>query len=114
SSLGITVTGSGSVDLFAADLVYVRNNTEIHVWRVFGPTPGDVHFPTLPLTTNDPTIRGTDKMSATHAFACESDALADYRAAIPDVYAALGTCASSPDPTTRPFSGSHNRLSQSN
>jgi hypothetical protein len=53
-------------------------------------------------------------MSATHAFACNSDAFADYRAAVADVYAALGTCASSPDPATKPFGGSHNRLSQSN
>ncbi len=111
----VPVTGSGAIDLFETDMQYVRNNTTIYIWRVFAPTAGDVHFPQLPASVpGDPTPKTADTMSVTHAYACESDAITGYRAAVANVYDALGTCESVTDPTTKRFAGTLNRFSQSN
>jgi hypothetical protein len=115
TTLSIAITGSQPVDVFAVDMLYVRNNTDPYLWRLFAPAPlPSLQFPTLPAGVTDATIKPTDKMSTTHAYACESDAIAGYRAAIADPYGALDTCISSPDPTTKPFGGTLNRFSQSN
>lgn len=115
TTLSIPITGTQPIDLFAVDMLYVRNNTDPYRWRIFGPAPlPTVQFPTLPASATDATIRTTDKMSDTHAYACESDAIAGYRAAVADIYGALDTCISSPDPATKPFGGTLNRFSQSN
>jgi hypothetical protein len=114
TTLDVTVTGTGTYDLFEADLRYIRGQV-IYTWRVFGPTAGDITFPTLPSTLpGDPTVRTTDTQSAYHVYLCESDAIAGYRAAIANPYAALGTCESPPSVTTVPYAGTLNRISQSN
>jgi hypothetical protein len=93
TTIAVTLTGSGTVDLFEANLRYTRNNSVIYTWRVFGPTPGDVKFPTLPATIpGDPTIRPTDAQGVYQVYLCESTALSGYRAAIRNVYESLGTC----------------------
>ncbi len=113
--LPVTVTGSGAIDLFEADMQYVRNNTSVYIWRVFAPVAGDVHFPQLPADVpGSPTPTSSDTMSVTHAYACESDAIAGYRGAVANVYDALGTCQALTDPTTKRFGGTLDRFSQSN
>jgi hypothetical protein len=115
TTLSIPIMGTQPIDLFAVDMLYVRNNTDPYRWRIFSPAPlPTLQFPTLPASATDATIKTTDKMSDTHAYACESDAIAGYRAAVTDIYAALDTCISSPDPATKPFGGTLNRFSQSN
>ncbi|NVB82664.1 MAG: hypothetical protein HOV81_30080 [Kofleriaceae bacterium] len=92
-TIAVTLTGTGTVDLFEANLRYTRNNAVIYTWRVFGPTPGDVTFPTLPATIpGDPTVRSTDAQGVYQVYLCESTALSGYRAAIKNVYESLGTC----------------------
>ncbi len=121
TTLQVTVTGTGAVDLFEANIRYTRNNSVIYTWRVFGPTPGDVKFPTLPATLpGDPTIKPTDAQGVYQVFLCESTALTGYRAAIKNVYESLGTCDASSTATgttaTKPLAPTTgmSRLSQWN
>lgn len=121
TTIQVTTTGSGAIDLFEANLRYTRNDSVIYTWRVFGPTPGNVTFPTLPSTLpGDPTVRPTDAQSVYQVFLCESTALNGYRDAIHDVYEALGTCDASSTATgtnaTKPLAPTTgtSRLSQWN
>jgi hypothetical protein len=114
TTIQITVTGTGAIDLFEANLRYIRGQT-IYTWRVFGPVAGSVTFPTLPShIPGDPTVRPQDTQSAYQVYLCETNALSGYRAAIQNVYETLGTCESSASTTVRPTSGTFNRLSQWN
>jgi hypothetical protein len=115
TTINVTVTGSGTYDLFEANLRYVRGQT-IYTWRVFGPTAQSVTFPTLPSSLpGDPTVRPSDTQSAYQVYVCESDAIADYRAAIANPFRSLGTCETSPAVATKPSGlGTLNRLSQWN
>jgi hypothetical protein len=118
TTMDVTVTGTGSYDLFEANLKYFRNaptGQVIFTWRVFGPTAGDVTFPALPSSLpGDPTVRTTDTESAYQVYLCETDAVADYRAAIGNPYVTLAACESTPVATTRPAGGTRNRLSSWN
>ena len=113
----IAVTGSGAIDLFEADLQFVRNNSNgnVYIWRVFAPAAGNVSFPVLPSSVPyDPTPQSTDTMSVTHSFACESDAIAGYRAAVANMFTALDTCLAPTATNKQRTAGTLNRLSQSN
>jgi hypothetical protein len=114
-TIDVTVTGTGTYDLFEANLRYVRNLTTIYTWRVFGPTAQSVSFPTLPSSLpGDPTIGDTDTQSAYQLYICESDALSGYRDAIKNPYVSLQTCESPSTPTLRPAAGTINRRSSWN
>ena len=112
AKLTISVTGTGGYDLFEADSTYARGQ-QIFVWRVFGPTAGDVTFPVLPgaFATMHP-VAG-DHQSTTHARICESDALSGWRAARQNPFDSLGTCLQSTNPTAPRYAGTHNRVSAS-
>jgi hypothetical protein len=113
-TIDLTLTGEGAYDLFEANIRYVRGQV-IYTWRVFGPVAEDVKFPALPSTLpGDPTIRPTDNQSAYQVYLCESDALASYRSAIPNVYEALAHCEANPDAATKQFPSLRNRLSSWN
>jgi hypothetical protein len=124
TTLNVTVTGTGAIDIFQADLRYFRavsvpacSNQYIYTWRVFGPQPASITFPALPSALpGDPTVRSTDVQSAYHAFVGESDAIAGYRDAIANPYEALARCeALGPSlPPTKPLWGTRSRLSRSN
>jgi hypothetical protein len=110
------VTGSSAIDIFEADLIWVRSNTVIHVWRVFGPTPGNVVFPTLPNNENPIPCPGTictDIKQSTHARIGESDAINGYRAARQNVFDSLETCEQSQSPTAKHLPGTFNRFMRS-
>jgi hypothetical protein len=114
TTIEVTLIGTGAIDLFEPNLRYVRGQT-IYTWRVFGPTAASVTFPTLPASTpGDPTVRPHDTQSAYQVYLCESNAFSGYRAAIQNVYEALGTCESAASTTARPTGGTFNRLSQWN
>jgi hypothetical protein len=117
-TIDVTVTGSGTYDLFEANLRYVRDvsgSQYIFTWRVFGAVAEDVKFPTLPATLpGDPTIRPTDDQSAYQVYLCESDALASYRSAIGNVYEAFALCEANAAPSTKLLSSTKNRLSSWN
>lgn len=114
----ITVTGTGTYDLFETNLRYFRmvDTTQvIYTWRVFGPVAETITFPTLPSTVpGDPTLRPTDTQSAYQVYLCESDALAGYRDAVKNPYHSLATCATPSAPAQRPAGGTKNRLSSWN
>jgi hypothetical protein len=110
----MNVTGTGAIDIFEADVTYVRANTTIFIWRVFGPTPGDVQLPSLPVADGDVTPHATDKQSTTHALIGESDAIAGWRPARLDVMSSKNTCAQPTNATAARYGGTLNRLSRSN
>ena len=115
AKLTIPVTGTGNYDLFETDVQWTRapQNTQIFIWRVFGPVAGDVTFPTLPasVATLNPTAQ--DHQSVTHARICESDALSGWRAARQNPFESLGTCLQSTNPTAPRYAGMHDRVSAS-
>ncbi|MBV8758997.1 MAG: hypothetical protein JO257_17040 [Deltaproteobacteria bacterium] len=115
AKLAIPVVGTGNYDLFETDVQFTRapQNTQIFIWRVFGPTAGDVTLPTLPasVATINPTPQ--DHQSVTHARICESDALTGWRAARQNPFDSLGTCLQSTNPTAPRYGGAHNRVSAS-
>jgi hypothetical protein len=117
-TLDIAVTGSGSYDLFEANLRYFRTvgaDQHIFTWRVFGPFAQSVKFPTLPATApGNPTIVASDTQSTFQAFVCESDAINGYRAAIKNPFVSLGTCEASTNTNVRLYDGTKNRVSQWN
>jgi hypothetical protein len=114
TTLDVLVTGTGSYDLFEANLRYTRGQT-IYTWRLFGPTAGPVRFPTLPATApGNPTIVPSDIMSSYQVFVGDSDAVDGYRDAIDNVFEALGTCEASSNTAIRPYPGAKNRISQWN
>lgn len=115
TTLQITVTGTGTYDLYEANLRYVRGGTFIYTWRVFGPLAQPITFPALPSTLpGDPTIRPTDTQSAYQVYLCETDAVNGYRDAIKNPYLTLQTCESPSTPTVRPAGGTLNRRSSWN
>ncbi len=116
TTMQVTVTGTGSYDLFQGAIRYTRGSVTqvIYTWRVFGPTAGTFKFPTLPSTVpGDPTIRVNDPQASYLVNVCESDAINGYRDAIKNPYVALGTCLASSSPDVVRFGGTTNRLSQS-
>ena len=115
AKLTIPVAGTGSYDLFETDVTYSRGPqfTTIYVWRIFGPTAGDVTFPQLPASVSTVYPTNTDRQSVTHARICESDALAGWRAARQNPFDSLATCLQSTDPTAPRYGGTHNRVSAS-
>jgi hypothetical protein len=114
TTIDITLTGSGTYDLFETNLRYARGQT-IYTWRVFGPIAASHTFPTLPATLpGNPTVLPADTQSAYQVFLCESDAVEGYRDAIKNPYRALATCESSSSPAAVPVTGTLNRLSSWN
>jgi hypothetical protein len=114
TTLEITVTGSGTYDLFETNLRYVRGQT-IYTWRVFGPVAASHTFTALPATLpGNPTILPTDTQSAYQVFLCESDAVNGYREAIKNPYRTLAACEATSSPTLVPVTGTLNRLSSWN
>jgi hypothetical protein len=115
AKLTIPVTGTGSYDLFETDVTYSRGPsfTTIYVWRIFGPTAGDVTFPQLPASVATVRPTSADHQSVTHARICESDALSGWRAARQDPFDSLATCLQSTDPMAPRYGGTHNRVSAS-
>ena len=113
TQIGVPVSGSQPIDLFEVDATYTRGQT-IYVWRAFGPTPGDFVFPTLPASAPAVKPQAGDLKSATHAYACESDAFGGYRPARQNVFDSLNTCKASPNPTAKRLPGTINRLSSVN
>jgi hypothetical protein len=114
TSIDITVTGSGTYDLFETNLRYARGQT-IYTWRVFGPIAASHTFPALPATLpGNPTITPSDTQSAYQVYLCDSDAINGYRDAIKNPYRALAACESSGIPTSLPVTGTLNRLSSWN
>jgi hypothetical protein len=114
TTLDVMVTGTGSYDIFEANLRYTRGQA-IYTWRLFGPTAGPVQFPTLPAAApGNPTIVPSDVMSSYQAFVGDSDAIDGYRDAKGNVFEALGTCEASSNASIRPYPGTKNRISQWN
>jgi hypothetical protein len=120
TTLEVTVTGTGAVDLFEGNLRYTGATSTargqvIYTWRVFGPTPGNVVFPTLPSDVpGDPTLRTTDVQSSYQVFLCDTDAVSGYRVAIKNPYTTLATCDLNSNIATKPFTATTSRLSQWN
>jgi hypothetical protein len=110
-TIKITQAGSGAYDLFETDLQYVRMNSIIYIWRVFGPTAGDVKLPALP-GGESPTA--SDIMSATHTWIGESDSLSGYRAARQNVFDARDVCEQSQSPTAKRLAATSSRFMRSN
>ena len=122
-TLEVATTSNAVVDIYEANLRYYRrgapqecNMQWIYTWRVFGPIPQNITFPTLPSSLpGDPNVRATDTQSAYQLYLGESDAIEGYRDAIKNVYEALAICESSPTLMSRLFKrGTLNRLSQWN
>jgi len=115
ATLTIPVNGTGSYDLFETDVTYARGPayTTIYVWRIFGPTAGDVTFPVLPTSVSTVRPTSADRQSVTHARICESDVLAGWRAARQNPFDSLATCLQSTDPTAPRYGGLHDRVSAS-
>ena len=115
ATLTIPVNGTGSYDLFETDVTYSRGPsfTTIYVWRIFGPTAGDVTFPQLPASIASVRPTSADRQSVTHARICESDALAGWHAARQNPFDSLATCLQSTDPTAPRYGGTHDRVSAS-
>jgi hypothetical protein len=109
-TLTIPVNGTGAYDLFEADVTFARGQ-QIFVWRIFGPTAGNVTFPQLPASVSVVSPVSNDHQSATHARICESDALAGWSVSRQAPFESLATCLQSTDPTARRYPGTHNRLS---
>jgi hypothetical protein len=114
TTLQITATGSNPYDLFKTDLTYVRANTFIFVWHVFGPTAGNFTFPAMPVSFGDVSPKPTDTMSSNHAMVGDSDLIDGYRLARQNVFDSLETCAALVSPTAKRLPVSFNRLSRSN
>jgi archaellum component FlaF (FlaF/FlaG flagellin family) len=110
ATLTIPVNGTGAYDLFEADVTFTRGQ-QIFVWRIFGPTAGNVTFPQLPASVSVVQPTSVDHQSSTHARICESDALAGWRISRQAPFESLATCLQSTDPTARRYPGTHNRLS---
>ena len=120
TSIDVTVTGTGTIDLFEVNMLYngatgtPRNGT-IYTWRVFGPIAQSVTFPTLPSTLpGDPTVRTTDVQSQFQVYLCETDAVNGYRNAIKNPYQTLALCEGNSTPSTKPLTATKSRLSQWN
>jgi hypothetical protein len=115
AKLTIPVTGTGSYDLFESDIQYARGPefTRLYEWRVFGPTAGDVTFPTMPATVSAIYPTSADHQAVTHARICESDALNGWRAARQNPFDSLATCVQSTAPIAPRYGGTHNRVSAS-
>ncbi|HUS33031.1 MAG TPA: hypothetical protein VMZ53_31230 [Kofleriaceae bacterium] len=120
TTIDVSVTGTGAIDLFEANLRYAgatgspRGST-IYTWRVFGPIAQSVTFPTLPSTiAGDPTVRATDVQSQFQVYLCETEAVNGYRAAVKNPYETLATCEANGTPTTKPLTAAKSRLSQWN
>lgn len=109
-TLTIPVNGTGAYDLFEADVTFARGQ-QIFVWRIFGPTAGNVTFPQLPASVSVVSPVSNDHQSGTHARICESDALAGWSVSRQAPFESLATCLQSTDPTARRYPGLHNRLS---
>jgi hypothetical protein len=120
TSIDVTVTGNGAIDLFEANMLYngattTPRNATIYTWRVFGPTAQSVTFPTLPSTLpGDPTVRTSDVQSQYQVYLCETDAVNGYRNAIKNPYETLALCEANSTPTTKPLTATKSRLSQWN
>jgi hypothetical protein len=112
AKLTIPLTGAGGYDLFEADANYTRGQ-QIFIWRVFGPTAGDVTFPVLPASVAIVRPQAGDHQSVTHSRICESDALNGWQDARQNPFDALATCTQSTNPTSPRYGGSRNRLSAS-
>jgi hypothetical protein len=115
ATLTIPVNGTGSYDLFETDVTYSRGPafTTIYVWRIFGPTAGNVTFPQLPASVATVRPINTDRQSVTHSRICDSDTLAGWQAARQNPFDSLATCLQSTDPTAPRYGGLHNRISAS-
>lgn len=122
-TLEVSTTSTAVVDIYEANLRYYRKGAPqecnlqwIYTWRVFGPIPEAITFPTLPGTLpGDPNVRPTDTQSAYQLYIGESDAIDGYRDAIKNVYEALAVCESSPTLLSKLFKrGTLNRISQWN
>jgi len=115
AKLTIPVTGTGAYDLFETDVTFSRGPqfTQILIWRVFGPTAGDVTFPTLPSSVSVMNPQSVDRQSVTHSRICESSALNGWRDARQNPFDSLATCTQSTNPTAPRYGGTHNRLSAS-
>jgi hypothetical protein len=114
TTLEITTVGTGSFDIFEANLRYTRGQN-IYTWRVFGPLAEAVTFPALPATApGNPTLLPSDIMSSYQAFIGDSDAINGYRDAIKNVFDALAAAEASATPALRIYDGSRQRISQWN
>jgi hypothetical protein len=114
TTLEITTTGTGSFDIFEANLRYTRGQN-IYTWRVFGPLAQSVQFPALPATApGNPTLVPSDIMSSYQAFIGESDAINGYRDAIKNVFDALATSEASATQSLKLYGGTRHRISQWN
>jgi hypothetical protein len=120
TSIDVTVTGSGAIDLFEANLRYTgatttARNGYIYNWRVFGPLAQSITFPTLPSDLpGDPTVQTTDVQSQYQLWACETDGVSGYRDAIKNPYQALAICEANPSLTTKPLTATKSRVSRWN
>jgi hypothetical protein len=119
TTVTVPVSGTGAFDIFQADLTYVRSNTIIHVWRVFGPDITDIHFATLPPLPGGESPMPcsgspcTDVQQTHHSRIGESDAIAGYRPARLNVFDSLETCEQSQSPTAKRLPGTFNRFMRS-
>jgi hypothetical protein len=114
TTLEITTSGSGTFDIFEANLRYTRGQN-IYTWRVFGPLAQSVQFPALPATApGNPTLLASDIMSSYQAFIGESDAINGYRDAIKNVFDALATAEASATASSKLYGGTKHRISQWN
>jgi hypothetical protein len=115
AKLTIPVVGTATYDLFEADVTYSRGPafTTIYVWRIFGPTAGDVTFPHLPPSIASVRPTSADRQSVTHARIGESLALGSWQAARQNPFDSLATCLQSTDPTAPRYPGPFHRVSAS-
>jgi hypothetical protein len=120
TSIDVTVTGTGTIDLFEANLLYsgmtgTPRDGYIYSWRVFGPLAQSITFPTLPNDLpGDPTLRTTDVQSQYQVWLCETDAVSGYRNAIKNPYQTLALCEANPNTTTKPLTATKSRVSRWN
>ena len=114
TTINMMVDGTTPIDLYEAHLRYSRGQV-IYTWRVFGPVPQSITFPTLPSNVpGDPTVRPTDAQGIYGVILCETDALEGYRDAIKNPYVSLGLCEASASVTSRPLATANSRTSQWN
>jgi hypothetical protein len=120
TSIDVTVTGAGTIDLFEANLRYTGATTTprngyIYNWRVFGPLAQSITFPALPNDLpGDPTVRTSDVQSQYQLWLCETDAVSGYRNAIKNPYETLALCEANPNTTTKPVTATKSRVSRWN
>ena len=94
-------TTTDAPDLFYADVTYrrtVNSVTTTYAWIVFGPAPGDVTLPALPAEVGDVMPQATDTITGSFAGMLESDAVAGWDAARPDVYSVQNNAINAPHP----------------